>query len=181
MLAACERNCAERGLASPARKASFEDFAYERKFAAVIVPAGTFTFVTGFAEALAVLRRFHDHLQPGGLVMIDVPVLGSMWADPHAIRTWTAANGDLLRFENQLVSRDNLAQTSLSHMRYERWRDGRLIESELEVMAGRFWGKDEFALALERCGFADVQVFGNYQRRPPRATDRGLTFEAVAA
>lgn len=181
MLENCRRNCAARGLPAPVRKARFQDFAYDRRFAAVICPVSTFTFVSGFDEALQVLRRFRDHLEPGGLLMVDLPVLGAMWTDAHAIRTWTAGNGDLLRFENQLVQTDHLAQTSLSHMRYERWRDGRLVESELEVMQGRFWGREEFAMALARCGFADVEVFGNYNRgRPPRSTDRGLTFEAVA-
>ncbi len=33
---------------------------------------------------------------------------------------------------------------------------------------------------LERSGFGQVAVFGNYQRRPLRSTDRGLTFEAIA-
>lgn len=181
MLENCRRSCAARGLPAPIRKARFQDFAYGRRFAAIICSVGTFTFVSEFDEALAVLRRFRDHLEPGGLLMIDMPVLGAMWTDAHAIRTWTAANGDLLRFENQLVETDHLAQTSLSHMRYERWRDGRLVESELEIMKGRFWGRDEFAMALERCGFGHVQVFGNYNRaRPPRGSDRGLTFEAVA-
>lgn len=182
MLANCRRNCAARGLPAPVRKARFQDFAYDRRFAAVVCSVGTFTFVSDFAEALDVLGRFHAHLDPGGLLMIDLPAPGAMWTDPHAIRTWTAANGDLLRFENQLVETDALAQTSVSHMRYERWRDGRLVESELEVMKGRVWGCEEFVMALERCGFSQVAVFGNYNRgRNPRAGDRTLTFEAVAA
>lgn len=181
MLENCRRNCASRGLPAPVRKARFQDFAYDRRFAAIICSVGTFTFVSEFGEALGVLRRLREHLEPGGLLMIDIPVLGAMWTDAHAIRTWTAANGDLLRLENQLVETDHLAQTSLSHMRYERWRGGRLVESELEVMKGRFWGREEFVMALERCGFGEVQVFGNYNRtRPPRSADRGLTFEAVA-
>ncbi|HEY9219892.1 MAG TPA: class I SAM-dependent methyltransferase [Phenylobacterium sp.] len=182
MLENLRRNCAARGLAPNVRKASFQDFQCARTFAAAICSVGTFTFVADFQEALDVLRRLHEHLDPGGLLMIDLPVLGAMWTDAHAIRTWTAANGDLLRFENQLVETDHLRQTSTSHMRYERWREGRLLESELEVMRGRFWGREEFVMALEKAGFGEVQVFGSYDRtRKPRRTDRGLTFEAVKA
>ena len=49
-------------------------------------------------------------------------------------------------------------------------------------MSQRYWGREEFALALGVAGFSDVSVVGGYdRRRAPRANDRVLTFEATRA
>ena len=64
--------------------------------------------------------------------------------------------------------------------RYERWRGGVLVESQIDLLSQRYWGLEEFGLALEATGFADVTVCGGYDRsRGPRVSDRVWTFEAV--
>jgi len=181
MLAACRRNCAARDLDPPLADMRFQDFAYDRAFAAIVVPVSTFSFVAAFAEAMAVLRRFHDHLAPGGLLMIDLQPPRRMWALHGAVRTWAMPDGDLLRLESRHVATSELEQRVENHMRYERWRGGRLVEAELEIMVGRYWGRHEFELALAAAGFTDVRVLGDYRRRPARDGDAGLTFEAVRA
>ncbi|HXV01898.1 MAG TPA: hypothetical protein VG166_15490 [Caulobacteraceae bacterium] len=63
---------------------------------------------------------------------------------------------------------------------YERRRDKVLVESQLEPMAQRFWGVEEFAFALRAAGFDEVAIAGDYDRaRPPRPTARVLAFEAA--
>jgi SAM-dependent methyltransferase len=148
MLAACRRHCADRGLAPSLQQARFQDFAYDQGFAAILAPVGTFTLIDEFDEALAALRRFFDHLRPGGRLMIDLLPLGSLANEAPDIRTWTADNGDLLRIEGRPVEIDFVRQRRVTHDRYERWRNGRLVESELEVMAFPLWGEKEFELAL---------------------------------
>lgn len=179
MLDVCRRNCAERGLDPPLESFRFQDFAYDRRFAAIIVPVSTFSFLADFSEAMETLRRFRAHLQPGGLLMVDLQPPQRMWARHGGLRTWSMPSGDLLRMDSRHVSTDEVEQIVVNHMTYERWRDGRLIESELEIMTGRVWGRHEFELALRAAGFAEVQVFGDYRRRPARHGDSGLTFEAI--
>lgn len=181
MLAVCRRHCAARGIDPPLADMTFETFAYDRKFAAIVVPAGTFSFLPRAELAVEVLRKFHDHLEPGGLVMIDIQAPGASWLEQQGLRTWSMPNGDLLRLDSRIAETDPIHQSAVVHMVYERWRAGRLVESELEIMTGRTWGVSEFELALKAAGFTDVQVFGNYARRPPRRGDRGLTFEAIAS
>ncbi|HEY3799901.1 MAG TPA: class I SAM-dependent methyltransferase [Caulobacteraceae bacterium] len=178
MLDRCRERCAARGYAPDLSRQRFEDFHYDRAFAAVIIPAGSFTLIEDVAVARAVLRRFHDHLAPGGRLILDISPLLILGSDAKDNRQWTAENGDLLTLHGRRVATDWLAQTGRSLLRYERWRDNRLIESQLEPMVQRFWGLDEFALALGAAGFADIGVTGNYARRAPRARDRTITFEA---
>lgn len=179
MLDRCRALCAERGYSPDLTNQRFEDFHYDRTFAAILVPAGSFTLIDSFDAAMAVLRRFHDHLEVGGVVVLDIQPLWFLGTSGEDRRQWTAANGDLLTLEGRRVKTDWLAQRTEATLRYERWRDNRLIEAQLEPMTQRFWGREEFAFALGAAGFGEISVVGGYDRgRPPRSRDRVLTFEA---
>ena len=182
MLARCRARCAERGHAPDLSQQRFEDFRYADPFAAILVPVGTFTLIDDFAVAMSVLRRFRDHLRPGGLLVLDLQSLGFLANRGDDRRSWTAENGDLLTTFGHHVATDWLNQRTQGRVRYERWRDNVLVESHLEPMAQRHWGLEEMRLALAASGFDDIAVVGDYDRsRSPRAADRTLTFEAVRA
>jgi SAM-dependent methyltransferase len=179
MLDRCRARCAEAGFSPDLTRQRYEDFAYDRKFGAILIPVGSFTLVDDFARAMAVLRRFHDHLQPGGVVVLDIQGLNFLASQAQDRRRWTAASGDLLTLQGDRTLTDWLRQRAETTYRYERWRGGVLVESQIDLMAQRYWGFDEFRLALEAAGFADVTVCGGYDRsRGPRQADRVWTFEA---
>jgi SAM-dependent methyltransferase len=179
MLDRCRALSSERGHSPDLTNQRFEDFRYDRTFAAILVPAGSFTLIDDFAAAMAVLGRFADHLEVGGVLVLDIQPLRALGTPGEDLRQWAAANGDLLTNEGKRTRTDWLAQRIESRQRYERWRQGVLIESQLEPMAQRFWGLEEFAFALGAAGFGEIKVAGDYDRsRPPRANARVLTFEA---
>lgn len=178
MLQVCRRNAEDRGLTPSLAQARFQDFAFETAFAAIIVPASSFTLVDDFEDALAVLGRFGDALAPGGLLLVDLPPMSFLEA-PGGVRTWTAANGDLLRMRSERVVSDPIGQRRVNHDTYERWRDGRLIDSQLELFAYRVWGLREFEMALALAGFIDIEVGANYRSgRAPKPADGILNFAA---
>lgn len=180
MLERCRARCAERGLTADLSQQRFEDFHYDRRFAAVFVPAGSFGLIDDFTAAMGVLRRFRDHLTPGGLVVLDVQPVSTLAANGETRRSWTAEGGDLMICETRRMKADWIAQREEHHTIYERWRDNRQVESWLEPMALRYWGVEELAMALREAGFGQIVSFGNYdRRRSPRSGDRVLTFEAV--
>jgi SAM-dependent methyltransferase len=180
MLERCRARCAERGFAPDLRQQRFEDFRYDRKFGAILVPVGTFTLIDDVAVAQAVLRRFRDALERGGIVVLDIQPLSFQADTRDDRRRWTAENGDLLTVEGIRTTTDWLTQRREAMLRYERWRDNRLVETHMEPMAQRYWGLEEFRLVLEASGFGQVSVVGDYRRdRPLRANTRSLTFEAV--
>lgn len=180
MLDRCRTRAATAGFAPDLTRQRYEDFAYDRRFGAILIPVGSFTLIDDFAVAMDVLRRFHDHLEPGGLLVLDLQGLGFLAARGEDRRRWTAPGGDLLTCEGTRTATDWLRQRAETTYRYERWRDGTLIESQIDVMAQRYWGLDEFRMALEATGFGEVSVCGGYdRRRGPRAADRVWTFEAV--
>jgi SAM-dependent methyltransferase len=179
MLSRCRDACAARGFSPDLSRQRFEDFHYDRRFGAIVVPAGSFTLIADMDAALATLRRFHDHLAPGGLLVIDITSLAGLADTREDRRRWTAPNGDLLTLEGKRTATDWLRQTTEAALRYERWRDGVLFETQMELFAQRLWGAQEFRLALAPRGFGDIEIVGGYARhRPPRARDGVLTFLA---
>lgn len=182
MLDRCRARCAAAGFSPELTRHSFADFIYDRRFAAVVVPAGSFTLIDAFAGAMTALRRFHDHLAPDGLLVLDIQPLSFLGFTAEDRRSWTAENGDLLTLEGKLISVDWLEQRVTRAYRYERWREGRLVESQLEPMVQRYWGREEFAMALACAGFEVIEISGDWRRgQPLRPTTRTLTFVARRA
>lgn len=178
MLRVCRHNAEARGLTPKLTQARFQDFVFDQAFAGLIVPTSSFMLVDDFTDALAVLGRFYDALASGGLLLVDLPPL-SFFETPGGVRSWTAANGDLLRLRSERVTTDPVGQRRVNHDTYERWRDGRLVDSQLELFAYRVWGWKEFEMALALAGFTDIEVGANYRPgRTPKPGDGILNFAA---
>jgi SAM-dependent methyltransferase len=181
MLDQCRKAADARGLPLSIQRTSYQDFAFDHPFGAIVSPVGSFTLVDDYDAAMAALRRFHQHLRPGGRLFVDIMPLSYLTARPmEGVRSWTTPTGDLLRITTSVVELDLLTQRRVGHDRYERWRGGRLIEQELEVFAVRCWGLKEFELTLKAAGFTDISVCGDWRLgRPPRPSDRQWCFQAV--
>jgi hypothetical protein len=69
-----------------------------------------------------------------------------------------------------------------ARLRYERWRDTRLIKTQLELFTLRWWGINEFELAHKVAGFGDIIISiisGSHEHgRAPMREDWMITFEA---
>lgn len=178
MLAHCREACATRGLSAPLERQGFEDFSSALAFAAIIVPAGSFQLITDPGRARAVLRRFRAALRPGGRLILDLEPLSALTAPPGAARHWRDG-ADLLTLTEQRVETDPVRQTTCSQLRYELWRDGALVATEIDLFALRFWGILEFELALREAGFEAVEVVVDYRRGAAPSAQAGMfTFEA---
>lgn len=179
MLDYCRKECRKRQLSASLTRQTFEDFSASKSFAAIIVPAGSFQLMTDASSASAVLQRFHDHLSPNGRLIMDIDAIGGFFGPAVSVRSWETADGDLLTLTEHRVETDYIAQTTLSHLRYEHWKDGSLINTELELFKLRWWGINELRLALVAAGFTDVVISGGYQHgKPPGKNDEIISFEA---
>ncbi|WP_292896813.1 class I SAM-dependent methyltransferase [Nitratireductor sp.] len=180
MVAYCRRECDARGLPSPVDIARFEDFEYETRFGAIIIPAGSFQLITEPRQALSVLERFRKALLPGGRLILDLDALACLADTALAARHWQTRD-DLLSLVESRVETCFQRQTTLSQLRYEHWRDGRLVASEIQLFHLRLWGLLEFELALRSAGFVQVDVFADYRTESALAPGASIfTFEAVA-
>lgn len=104
--------CRKRGLSARLTQQWFETFVSPTRFSAIIIPAGSFQLITSTASATAVLRRFHDHLAPGGRLILDLDPISGFRKSPESVRSWTTDSGDLLILTARRVDTDYIAQTS---------------------------------------------------------------------
>jgi SAM-dependent methyltransferase len=179
MLSQCRARCAAHGFSPDLSLQRFEDFTYDRRFAAIFMPVGSFTLIDDFAVAMDVLARFRTHLEPGGRLLLDIQPLSYLAHLEPDRRRWTSPAGDLLTLEGVRLNTDWPRQRAEYVIRYERWRDNRLVESQIEPMSQRYWGVEEFRLALAAAGFGSISITANYASgRAAPASPRVLTYEA---
>jgi hypothetical protein len=58
---------------------------------------------------------------------------------------------------------DLLEQYTVSHLKYEKWRDGVLVRTELQRFPLRWYGLEEFELVLSSLGYAEIVVSADYE------------------
>lgn len=180
MLRVCRVNCEERGLLPTLFNAKMESFSIEAKYGAIVIPTGTFLLLHEREKSLQALQNFYNHLEIGGRLIVDLHVPSDIELEKTSTRTWQAENGDTLTVESKKIEVDWIKQYFISQGRYERWREGRLVQTELERYPMRWYGVEEFKTILEGIGFRDISIstgyrFGEY----PENADSIITFEAT--
>jgi hypothetical protein len=142
-----------------------------QRYEAIIVPAGSFLLIEGREESLGALQRFREHLMPGGRLILDLGLQTDFRVGTISTGTVETPQGETITTESNIVEVSFLEQYSVSHLRYEKWRDGTLLRTEMQRFALRWYGLEEFELVLKSLGFSEVVVSADYEygKRPTRA------------
>jgi len=72
MLEICERHATERGLDVVLHEGDMAPLALDRRFHAIVCPAGSFSLITDENAALSALASYFEHLEPGGRLSITL-------------------------------------------------------------------------------------------------------------
>lgn len=180
MLASCHKRCEERNLKPVLYEGQLQNFSLPHKYEAIIIPTGSFCLIEDRKDSISALQCFYDQLIPGGRVIIDLIYPENLHAGTITTSTYTVSSGDVITVENKLVEVNMLHQFTVSLLKYEKWRKGKLIESELQRFALRWYGIEEFKLVLENIGFLDIVCSTDYvYSKQPTDENKIFTFEAV--
>jgi len=181
MLKICRRNCAERGLSTHLFKGMMESFSLDTTYEAIIVPTGSFLLLHKREDSIQALKNFYNHLSNGGRIIIDIFLQTNVSIGEVSTRSWETENGEMITLESKALEIDDINQFTMSHNRYEKWRNGELIQTELEQFHLRWYGIEEFKMILEKIGFEDIIISADY-KHGEYPTDPGsiITFEATA-
>jgi len=145
------------------------------------VPTGTFLLLHKREDSLKALENFYKHLSNGGRLILDISLQTNITTGTVSTRTWECSNGDVITLENKVVEVDYINQYTISHGRYEKWREGVLLQTELEYFPLRWYGVEEFRLILESLGFKNIVISSGYKLgQYPSNSEDIITFEAVA-
>jgi SAM-dependent methyltransferase len=181
MLVACRERCRLRNVKP---RTLIEQYLHEldvpRRYAMVMIPAGSFALITDVAQAREALRRIHDVLLPGGRLVLEMgrkrEVKSSSW--PWGGR-WVDRPDGARIIISWLGHYDAATHISHSTMRYELIQDGRLMETEFEIFDLRQYDQAEFSGLLEASGFRSVQLFKADAPTAPGEADDDVVFCCV--
>lgn len=137
----------------------------------------------GWADAEETLRRFQRHLDPGGLLVLTSY---NPWDElkEERVGEWeprgreALPDGSELETEARVDARHPLDQTLDGTVRYRRHRNGQVVEEQYVSAPERWYFAHELTLMLERAGFREVRVTGNYSDAPAADDDYVLAFFA---
>jgi SAM-dependent methyltransferase len=193
MVALCRERAAREGLSPTLFVQPMHELAAPRKYRTIVVCGGFGLGSTRRQDAEA-LRRFYEHLEPGGTLALDMEM---PYAVPTRWRQWLkeerhrlpepfpppgardlAADGTEYRLRARALELDPLRQLLTFEMHAEQWRDDGLIAEEKHTITVRLYFRNELLLMLEHAGFVDVTVRGDYTDEEPTGDHDFLVFAA---
>ena len=179
MLDLCRYHCNQLGLQPNIYKKNMENFSLPHKYEAIIVPAGSFLLLKNYSKAINALKCFYEHLSIGGRLIIDIFMQSSFDTGTTSTKSWSTPNGDLITLNESLVEVDFINQYTVSHLRYEKWHNNKLVQTELECFPLRWYGVEELKLILEKVGFTNIVISSDYKFNIyPKDNNQMITFEA---
>lgn len=182
MLAICQRKASELGLDVAGRlfEQPMERLDLPRRYRAILVPSSSFQLITNAAEARDVMRRFSDHLAPGGVLVMSLMI--SIPAERPPQREWTAwfKAGQQERAEDGALVRRQMRvmydyEEQLEHLetRYQVLNDGVVTQEEIHMRSPsvRWYAQDQARQLFRDAGFADVRLTGGFTDAPAAPGD----------
>ena len=145
---------------------------------------GSFAIGGSADRDAAALRRIHDHLVPGGAVILSYEVASdedhARMADPARPypRPWAESgtrailtDGDELELRTRAAGYDAGTRTHHMEIRALLWRGGTLVREEAGSLLNTYYRPEDVARMLDAAGFVDIVAEGPYTGRPLDAAD----------
>jgi SAM-dependent methyltransferase len=167
MLAIAREKAERIGLSPNLFRQSMQELDLPRRYRTIFSANGPFPLVVDRLDALEALRRLRTHLEPDGLLAFDVY---DPWHDmAREIGRWKLiskatrpSDGAECRMYWLVEARDLVEQTVDYRRRYVVFKDGRPIEEEWRTTSERWYFKHELVLLMEKAGFHDIEVKGDF-------------------
>jgi SAM-dependent methyltransferase len=181
MLDLCRAKAEARGLAPTLYQQAMQHLDLPRRYGTILVPSSTFQLLTDPEEACVAMRRFFDHLRPGGgLVMTFMP----LWRAGDPIETDWFAHRERIRPEDGATVRrwsraryDLDAQLEHTEDRYEIARAGVVLaaQEQRRSPATRWYTHEQVRALYAEAGFTDVALTREWSGEPAVPEDGVIT------
>ena len=204
MLALCREKAAAQDLSPTLFEQQMEALELPRRYRTILVPSSSFQLLTEASDAREALRRFHDHLEPGGSLAMSFMLMWSglpqtaEQAEKWHMRkrlaeledgspTATLKNGRRSSGPKATVRRwsraryDSDAQLEHTEDRYEVIVDGEVVETEEHSRSpsARWYTQEQSRALFEAAGFAGVRLYSAFSQDAATADDRIWTATAA--
>ncbi|MBO0995888.1 class I SAM-dependent methyltransferase [Bacillus sp. SD088] len=179
MLQSCRNRCQQRELTPELYEMRLEDFTLPHQYQAIIMPTGTFCLIESREKAVMVLENFKQHLASGGRIIVDLLLPYDFKEGASTTEVFSLPNGEGMTLESKSVHINWVVQRTTTLLKYEKWRAGHLLATELQELQLSWYGVEEFTLLLKELGYQNIICSSNYVHgRYPTDPDEIITFEA---
>lgn len=179
MLQSCRNRCEERELAPELYEMRLENFALSQQYQSIIMPTGTFCLIESREKAITVLKNFKRHLASGGRIIIDLLLPYDFKEGEISTEVFSLPNGEGITLESKSIQINWVKQRTTTLLKYEKWKKGHLLETELQELQLSWYGIEEFTLLLKDLGYKNIICSSGYVfGKSPTAPDEIVTFEA---
>lgn len=174
MLDICEQKADDLGLTIDVYEQAMERLDLPREYGTIIVASSAFQLIVDHAEAEEAMRRFAEHVRPGGVLAMPFKWLwdgeqppSNMPADWSSVIEVARPDGAVIRHSSK--ARFDIA-TRLEHREdlYEVVVDGQVIAAERHERspAARGYSPDEVTTLFTDAGFAHVELLDPETAKP---------------
>jgi SAM-dependent methyltransferase len=195
MIALCRERAEREGFSPTLFVQPMHELDPPRRYRTIYV-CGGFGLGSDRERDTRALERFYECLEPGGTLVLDnenpytsgLPwkywqrserdVIPRPWEPLEEAERRRGSDGSEYALQGRVVDFDPLEQRSTNEMRAAQWRDGELVAQEEHTLHLNFYFKNELLLLLERAGFADIVVHGDYREEPANAETDFVVFVA---
>lgn len=196
MLAHCRAIAEREGLAPRLYEQAMHELDLPRTYRTIFV-CGSFGIGSTRQQDAQALERFHRHLAPGGVLLLDQQMPygddgawywkdwllenrrkldPDFWTEPERER---ASDGREFLMRFRLADIDPLEQRLTMQLQAELRQDGALVGREIRTLTSNIYFKNELLLMLERAGFDEVSVLGDFTEARAAADHSVLVFVAT--
>lgn len=178
MLAVARRKAGQPGVAARLHQQSVVEMVLPRQYQTVLVPSSSFQLLVDAGDARRAMNRLHDHLRPGGALVMPFMRL---WQPGESLEKEWAMTGETLRPEDGATVRRWSRSwfepdTGLEHTedRYDVVVDGVVVQSEAhrQSPATRDYAPEEVRGLYATAGLEDVRLYRAFTWQPAEAEDR---------
>jgi SAM-dependent methyltransferase len=186
MVALCRDKAAREGLSPSLFVQPMHALELARRYRTIYV-CGAFGLGSTRDQDVEALRRFHEHLEPGGTLIVDAE---APYADATHWKYWLggeraelptpdappknrrrASDGSEYAIRSRLLDVDPLDQSIALEIRAQLWQEDQLRAEETHVLTARYYFLHELRMLVEQAGFHDVVVHGDHVQAAPTAED----------
>ena len=193
MLEYCKQAAEREGLSPQLYRQALHQLDLPRQYQTIVV-CGVFGIGVSRADDFLALQRFHQHLLPGGVLLLEnyVPYVSEkvwpLWrkeARTHLPEVWPdyigtppAAGEQDYQLHYRLLSVDPLEQRTVGEMRTLLFKDNRVVIDETRALTSNYYFRYELRMLLERAGFRIEAEKGDWTEESATADHHVLVFVA---
>ena len=160
MLNRCREKGLARSLSVTLYQQSLQELRLPKRYSLIFIPLGSFQHIREINESLIILDKLRLHLEPNGILMLETFGKQTLTLEnpdkPLAFR-WTATSSKGYEIVNKSIIKNVTPELLLNQMKYEKWENGELKESETGEWYIKSYEQEELCSLLHEAGFTSVK------------------------